>query len=557
MKPQSFISRRQVIGKVVDFAKKRDAFSSYKAEPRFLFYQDKKTGKLLYRKIYILDTRWLKREWQGRAKKKIVIADTVKNIFIIVILISRRQGKTWLLINEAVESLCRRDVPDPRGKYFCEEKEQAVRNAELAMENAIMYIPGAWFDADTGILTIPHPTLKNPNRTIKFRMFGQRGGEKVKRGDHAEMTIFDEVDGFTEKFINNVGVASAIDYDGTLILSGTDTGEGVLRGYINRAKNMCSIRARIAEGTFRGDPPPSVNNWEYIEEDVWQTGVFDKEKMKVVEDVMGKVDFAREFGNIDYDFYRKFYYRELMDTPNFRENRLVYFEPEDRLPVWIYYDLGIGDKSDRMAIAMVQHVLNKMQVLWATDWVNGSLEQVVIALREQNPFKQLVIQEHVLPHDGKNRDEDLQTPRNKLERWLTKYFVGGVVRVRPRTTSLKIEVDTVREVLRSTIFHEQYASSMWDALYCHKKKEVAPGVFSEDSAKTKYRDLADTFRHACADHQDEEYKYAINEVPYQTPRVPREKISEAPPVMHEHLVEMMQGQMGELRSDPDCFRLGV
>lgn len=550
----------QYIRRVVDFAKGRDEYDDNRPSTRFVFFRHKKTGELFYRKIHILDLRWHKYAWQKRALTKIrYIFDFIKflGIFVFVMMVPRRQGKTWLLIHTQLDLLLQKTDKYNFADYFCLEKEQALRNAKEAIFHYMQAIPSATFSTASKILTIPFPTLKNPSRRIYHHLNGVRGGVDSKRGGEGGVTVVDEADGFQNTFIKRVAFISASNKDGFVFLSGTDFGLGVLRGYLSKAKYIVKTRLSILAKKFVGKPPAGINNYDYFEEDSYQTKVYTEEKLEVMKDVLGEDEFSREFMNVDKARLRQFYFQGVLEGEEYQAQR--YHEgilPDPRLPVYMYYDIGRGDKTDKMAIVAVQHAAQTMRFLWGTDFSNATIEDPVLAIRDEFPFKNVIIKQHVLPHDaGKKASyEDNKTVQDLLEDYLKKHQISGDTRKAACPSSKKASISTAILMLQRSLFNRPHATELWEAMFNHRKKELAEGIYGEEAAKTPYRDLADTYILAANDHYGGDHLEAGDTMAIQDAQsfAPRPKITETPELTHDAIPGM-----GRDYAASDCFGIMV
>ena len=545
---------------MITFAKGKDEFHANTHSVRFLFFQHKKTGKISYRKIYIIDTRTHKWEWQQRALEKIRPLPSFIGLFLYAIMVGRRQGKTWTLVHLVFDLMFffSESKPYVVGDYFCLTEKQAMRNAMEAIEHAILSIPCADFNANEGVVTIPYPKLNNPSNTLTFYLNGVRGGIHSKRGSKGDISVVDEADAYDKGFINKVVVVPAGQRNGLVFPVGTNFGMGIIKGYIEEAQRMNQLSKAIKEGKFHGTPPASVHNYAWFDETAWKTGVFSKEHLNVYKEMMGEEDFALEFENVDLNKMRQFYYLSIMEEQGFEaKHHHPHVMPDPRLPVWVYYDLGIGQKRDVMVIILVQHVMGNMVVLWGHKIENSTLEDPVIALQKENPFKEYEIKEHVLPHDGKKRDLSHMTAEDLLRKHLAKHQMAGAVRTREQSESKKVAIEMSKVVLKNSVFNAPHASEVWEALRNHKRREIAEGLYSDDASKTKYRDIADAFILAAVDHETGEYMDSVElregRQQKSQQQYSAEKMTETPEVTHEGISQMLT--MGDGNSD--CFKIGV
>ena len=485
-------------------------------EVRYRFYLCKKTGKLFYRKFFVVDVRWYKRPFQVGVVNAINEAIRNKKLlapFNVVLKTARQVGKTFCATRSFAELvLYREDLAYPIGTFFNPQKDQAKINAWEGVIEALNCFPKARESRTDGVLTIPLPTLKNPNRVGQFFLQGAVGGHQKKVGKTNLVTVFDEMDSFDLRFIEEAGYLTTAATEGVNFFAGTIEIDGEVSHRLGlKASRITRIKEAIAQGTWSGEIPVDIDYWYYssITASVMaEHGVtYSKQKMDIMREFLSEEVAAKALDNVDLTLGRRYYYQHILNSISFESNCIIpnlHVDPRNLL--FAYYDLGVGNKSDKMAIVLVQHNAENFRVLFADDLSNASLMDImdlgISHAAKMTPS--MGIFQHVLPHDGARKGNDLRTSEDIARDHLTSIGLKPqfhTVRCLPRPKNRKLTEDSVRKYLPRTTFHKVYAEPVINALFYHKRQEVPPksGNFADMPAKTKYRDLESAFRYACFD----------------------------------------------------------
>ena len=479
---------------------------------RFAFFKNPKNGKIFYRKFYILDFRMFLHPWQRKALPSIQTFLNRDGVMICTYKVSRRQGKTWLCTFRMLELLLAFSHKNPIGTYFCLLQNQAERNTKEALETHMAKLPGAHFDSKSNSWIVPWPTLRNPRNILTFRIIGGSGRLESKVGGRSDVNGLDEGDGFELEFVDRVAVIPSLDNAGINIIYGTEFSDGeVLDHYSKQSKRMQTIKEAIKAGKWKGDIPKTLNRYYHYEVTAQDAGIYSQQALGELKEMIGDEVYQQDINNINVKAHLRYYYRSHMANPVYEATHFLNpLPPLPHLPSYIYVDVGIGNKSDRMAYCLVQHTHEGMRILWGGDIRNASMELLVTTYDRQCPFRDLVLLEWILPHDAEARSTDLINDVDRLRKWL-KNIIGHnhpVIRCLSRPPSKKYALDVGAEYLDKTVFNALYAFPIWEALYHHKRKEVPPksGNFQDQPAKTKYRDRVDAYLLAARDHSEKTYQ---------------------------------------------------
>lgn len=314
------------------------------------------------------------RPWQSR-----LIYDPSKRI---VAVVHRRAGKSvgllWRLAMRMVE--CRR--PSPRGLFLLPLSNQWTKT-------------GLW-DVAKGIArAIPGAQALEQDRVIRFPTGAiiQCGGASdpdAWRGGYADEAILDEYDDMLPTLLPLVILPMLADRDGTLVLSGTPKGRGLLKA---------------AYDTARQPPKSGEPEWSHYRLPWNATNALDAMAISAMRAGQTPEEFAQEFECSFEAPHAGSYYGKLLDDAD-KDGRVRPITYDPRLPVTTAWDLGIGDST---AIWFCQQLGAEVRLI---DYMEGSGVGLDWYARELQR-KPYVYGEHLLPHDARARE--LGTGRTREE----------------------------------------------------------------------------------------------------------------------------------------------
>ena len=518
------------------FSQKDNAASTLPLKQRAFAYSKKiyelansvKKGESLYSKpkayfrlyadgtfqmIYVVDLRYSRFEWQKTARQKTLNPKTGKPCRFQVKKLPRRHGKTHNEVSDMSEGLLDVKLPHPIGAFYCVDKEQAVRNTWRTFEKVVLPIPGAAMHRASKEIKIPSPTVNNPENEITIYFFGLRGGSGTKRGNYYDIVVMDEVEFIDIEFVETVGMGSGLDRDGQVRLLGTPHKQGRLDHWIDKAKKRVSMRKAIENGAVveKKDVFPDLYDWSYSEGTAYTMKVYSKERMAVFESIFDKETFNREFLCKDDTMASGFYHRDALEKSEQagRVSALVGYDPN--LPLRVYFDLGIGMKSNRMAFGIFQFLADGIRILYGQDVLSKGYVQACHALRTCK-YGMFDFIEVVLPPDAKASEQSDAVPKySKFAKALEEQGIQTQVRVLPPTTDKLMDIDMVTSTLPRIYVHSIDAAPIVEALrfFCRKwnKQDMC---WMGDPSKSKYNDRADVVRHAVTDYANGMYAVGGN-----------------------------------------------
>ena len=421
------MKRTEVISNLIEVPKK---FQGLKSSPRpfFRFYVDPK-GNLRYRKTYFIDMRWNHRDWQkkgGIPLAKLLGGKLGKQVLIHVEEMARRHGKTHQSIHKNINALTGIPHNNPIFAYYCPEKSQAIRNAWAAIEACTRHIPNVTLDKSKGIVTIPRPTLHNPQDYCTIYLLPMIRGIGSKKGQYYDICTIDEVDQAEITFVREVCMISCSDRGGLLELKGTPDGNDRLKYWLREAKKKVKFAEAFNRGEVSDIPDDMVDfqNWSFFQSHAEKENVYNKDELKKLRVLLGDKIYDGQMLCKDAVESEKYYYRAAMQKVEDEGRSSVTLRRNPSVPIRVYYDFGIGSKSDRMAFVIVQHFPTHMSALHSWDGSNCGYAEVAQAIN-QTPYRDLIY-EHCVPHDMKSRQQS-----DKKEKWvifqeeLAKYHVKG------------------------------------------------------------------------------------------------------------------------------------
>lgn len=497
----------RVIKDLVRKAEEKNDLLFLPPQPAFRFNKDR-----TFNFKYFIDLRWGKFEWQ-KVEYRIERVWEGGRWKVVVKMFPRRHGKTHYEVFTMRDKLLQVKRSRPIGAYYCIDKGQAIRNAWNMFHAAVGAIPGSHVDESKGTITIPRPTLLDPHDFITIYFFGIRGGSGSKRGGYYDVVCFDEVEYMEIKFVQEVGFGSAFDRDGEVRLLGTPAGHGNLDYWLSESRK----REVVAEAVERGESVSKERieadtfQWKSHRANCWTLKVYSKKRLMEIKAKMTPESFAQEFECDDSLVGSGFYHRDkvyrIREQGNINNN--IRFNPH--LALRAHFDIGLGNKSDRMAFTIDQFGKQHISFLWGEDVLSQGYYQAAQALRESK-YGNMFFWEVVLPHDANTREQSDAIPKiEKFEDALKEAGVKfGSVRALYRSTDKHMDTNLVTALLDMCFFHEIDAYPLIEALEMHKKKWNKTALIWEPTpSKTKFRDRADAVRGAILDFHSKQFQDVV------------------------------------------------
>ena len=269
----------------------------------------------------------------------------------------RRHGKTHKEVFSMVAHLISCFLVPllrPIGAFYCVDRGQAIRNTWRIFKMAVAQIPGVIIkEAEKEILNPrPHPNDPDDFATIYF--FGIRGGSGNKRGGYYDIVTMDEVEFIDLDFVQEVAFGSTFDRNGHVRLLGTPRKMGRLSHWLDMAKKRVKMRTDIANGAIipKDKIYADMNEWSFSQGDIYSRGLYSPERIAIMKSIFSEEVFNREFLCIDDTVASGFFHREQLERAEEAGNISAMVGVDQNLPLRVYFDLGLGTKTNRMAFSI-------------------------------------------------------------------------------------------------------------------------------------------------------------------------------------------------------------
>ena len=500
---------RQYHSEVLDLLKERKSSFYVKVD------EESKT----FEGIYVVDMTYKHYVWQSTEHsfhQHPIEKDRLKRIH--VKKYPRRHGKTYYEVNDQVDYLVSLERKSAIGAFYCVDREQSVRNTWAMFAEKLNKLPGTHMDRNTGQITIKRPLLGIPNNKITIYFFGIRGGSGKKRGGYYDHVVMDEIEYIPPDFVEEVAIISTVDRKGHVRLLGTPAKIGGTEYWLDKAKSKYAISQAVLSGKKAMTKEHlDCHEWSFREANAYDLKVYPKDYLDMQRAMLSEVVFNQEFMCIDTHMQSGYYHRDALDEAQKRGfvSPDINFDPA--LPLRVYFDLGIGTKSNKMAFAVCQFTTGGIVFLHGQDVMGKGYVQACMALRNSpygrgpTPFFEVV-----LPHDARSSEQSDAVPKEyKFEQALVSQGINANLRVMPQTSDMLMDTDLVTQYLRSNKIKIDSvgASSVVDALRCHRRKwSKQTEMWEGEPSRTKWRDMADVVRHACVDYESDNYLRTENEM---------------------------------------------
>ena len=248
------------------------------------------------------------RDWQ-----KPLIDDRAKRI---VAVVHRRAGKSTALLWRGLKVAITSKKPLPRVVHILPYGVMWTRT-------------GLWDQAVRAAEAIPGTQVRRSEMAIRLPNGGtwQAGGADNPdswRGGYADECIVDEFDDTPVSMVPLVIEPMLADRNGTLVLSGTPRGRGLLQKAYDRARVLPGYSSYLLDHTKTSALADEV---------------IDRLKME-----MSDEEFAQEMSCSFNSPNSGSYYGKLMDEAE-RDGRITHVPHDPALKVWTALDLGIDDST--------------------------------------------------------------------------------------------------------------------------------------------------------------------------------------------------------------------
>lgn len=391
------------------------------------------------------------RPWQQR-----LIHDPASRI---VAVVHRRAGKSVGLLWRMAMRLIECGRPNPRGLFLLPLSNQWDKTGLWDVAKGIARaIPGAVAYEQDRIVRLPGNAVMQ---------CGGASDPDAWRGGYADEAILDEYDDMPPPLLPLVILPMLADRAGTLVLSGTPKGRGLLKDAYDAARKPA----------LPGEPV-----WSHYRLPWQATKALDDMAISAMRAGMTPEEFAQEFECSFEAPYKGSYYGRLLDDAD-KDGRVREVRYDPRLPVHTAWDLGIGDST---AIWFCQQLGAEVRLI---DYMEGSGVGLDWYARELQR-KPYVYGEHLLPHDARARE--LGTGRTREE---TLAGLGVRARIVPMH-QVDDGINAVRLLLPRMWFdREKCAKGLKMLALYHRDFDERHGVFRLKPVHDQSSHAADAIRY--------------------------------------------------------------
>jgi hypothetical protein len=279
----------------------------------------------------------------------------------------RRAGKTVACVNDLIKAALESKKPEPRFAYVAPTYAQAKDVAWEYLKRFASPIPGVtWHETE---LRVDFPN------GARVRLYGAENYERL-RGLYLDGVVLDEFGDIDPRAWREVIRPALSDREGWAVFIGTPKGQNDFYEISEKSKS---------------DP-----TWFHLTLRASETGIVNQGELDDARRQMTLDQYEREYEcSFAAAIEGAYYAREIEQAEKERRIGKVPYDPG--LFVWTAWDLGIGDST---SIWFFQLNGTAIQVIDHYEAAGVGLDHYVKIIRERN----YMYAEHILPHDGNNRD---------------------------------------------------------------------------------------------------------------------------------------------------------
>lgn len=368
-----------------------------------------------------------------------------------VIVLHRRAGKTVAALNHLQRDAL--NTPNALFAYIAPTYRQAKMIAWDMIKEYSRVIPGVVYNES-------ELTVRYPNGT-KIRLLGADNPDSL-RGIALWGVIFDEYSQQPSNIFPEIVRPALADNKGYAIWIGTPKGH-------NNFYDLYQYAITDSQ-------------WMRLLLTVDDTGVLDQEEVTDAKNIMSLDEFNQEFYCSFDAAIRGAYYSDQMQSVR-DENRITKIPYEPSLPVFTYWDLGVGDAT---SIIFVQFNGMEKRIIDYYENSGEGLQHYAKVLQD----KGYIYQKHYAPHDIQVKE--LGTGLTRLEQAQSLGIRFDVV---PKV-SIDDGINAARSVFPSVWFDTDKTTKLVEALsQYHKEWDDKRGAFKNQPYHDWSSHAADAFRY--------------------------------------------------------------
>lgn len=396
-----------------------------------------------------------------------------------VLVMHRRFGKTVFCINEMIDRALRNPLKNPRYAYLAPLYGQAKRVAWDYLKMYTEKLPGATPNEADLRIDIPRPAQGD---SIRFTLLGADNPASLK-GIYLDGVILDEYAEMNPAAWREVIRPTLSDRKGWAIFIGTPKGRNAFWETYDGALNGFPQD----DGTRYFD-----KEWFGALYKASETGIIDPEELDSARRTMTEEEFDQEYEcSFSAGLVGAYYSKELDRAET--DGRICSVPYDPALPVFTYWDLGIGDSS---AIWFGQMVGPRVQWIDYIEESGIGIPDYVKRLRDR-PY---LYDECVLPHDAGAKELGTGKTREELIRGF-----GFRTRVLPRQ-SVDDGIQASRLLIAKSYFDIAKCARGLEALRNYQRKwDPKLNIFQSSPLHNWASHGADAFRTAAMGLRDTGY----------------------------------------------------
>lgn len=370
-----------------------------------------------------------------------------------VLVMHRRFGKTVFAINEIIRKAMQCPLKRPQYAYLAPEKDQARKISWAYVKEFVEPIPGTKINEAELKVTLPNGAI--------IYLLGADNPDRL-RGMYFDGIVIDEVAQMPSVVWTEVIRPALSDRKGWAIFIGTPKGHNFFYDIYNMAAANDEWYTKVYKSS--------------------ETGIIDPKELNSIKKESAPEAFEQEYECSFSAAIRGTYYGKHLDDA-MEDNRITRVPWDSNFPVFTSWDLGISDKT---CIWFAQLVGAEVRII---DYAEGDGESLnyYANVVKQKPY---TYQEHILPHDAKQRS--ISTGLTRIQQ-LTNLGLKCKV---ARKLSIQEGISAVRSILPKCVF---------DAQKC------AEGLKALKNYRAEYNDKMDVFKqqpiHDWASHAADAFRY--------------------------------------------------
>lgn len=410
-----------------------------------------------------ISTGYSPREWQ----KKIHFAHQRFKFLII----HRRAGKTVAMINEIIDKALKCPLKNPQYAYLAPTYSQAKKIAWQYIRDFAGVIPGATFNEQELLLTIPRGNTivdgVKKNDVIKVFLLGAENYNSL-RGIYLDGAVLDEFADMHPDLWSTVIRPALSDRLGWATIVGTARPGAIHQFYKNIKDNPA---------------------WFTLIMKASESGLIAQAELDAAKIEMGEEAYLQEYEcEFETDQEANYYLKYVIDMEKNGKMREGLYDLA--LPVQCFFDLGVGDST---AIWFRQVLKNEHRAVDYYEASGKGIEHYAQVLQKKNYYYNRII----LPHDAKAR----QLSTGKTIQESMEAFFRGIVEIQKKQNK-QDRINASRVLLSSIYMDNVKCARGIECLKSYKREWDAKNqIYSDDPKHDWSSHGSDAFGYMALDNR--------------------------------------------------------